>query len=348
MAISAAAIIAYATQPHKVNIPGISDEVRNRLEWTWGLGHNHLDEHLEGFADLQHLLTDDSLLVIPRSDIMRDVWTRNRTAKTGVPRSHIQRVYKGAKSFEYLILPIDASAPPRILLSDLPPHLVMCTTWGKIMKAWGQLIGTEFDAMRVSLVERSKAAVYGDRPALRLSDLDTLRRTHWTWSLVDYVPPSFLSEDSDQTMVAAEESSDSSSDSLDSDVGSSASCSRKPQCRVLPCELQQDPPTRLFPSAADDEDDEDDAMSMDSHITGIEDPDEFAKASLARGDYELDREWLRGIKSWAESTLGAGDGDEKMLLNEIKEVPREQARVAASLDLDKPDYLSKHRGRTAT
>ncbi|KAJ7105040.1 hypothetical protein C8R44DRAFT_887045 [Mycena epipterygia] len=110
-------------------------------------------------------------------------------------------------------------------------------------------------------------------------------------------------------MVAAEENSDSSSDSIDWDVGSSAgaSCPRKPNCRVLPCELQQDPPTQLFPSAANKDDAKDDVISSDSHITGVEDLEEFAKANLARGDYQSDRAWLRGIKSRAEGNLGAGD-----------------------------------------
>ena len=169
------------------------------------------------------------------------------------------------------------------------------------------------------------------------------------WTFIDDVPENFLSDDSDQTMVEAEGGSDSettessssssasgagSRHSMDWDMGSSASCEREPQRRLFPSELQQDP----FPSS-----DDDDAINCDSHITDVEDPDEFATASMARGDYETDRSWLKGIASWAEGASGVGD--EAVLLNDgqINEDPREQPRAATSLDLEKPDYLSKIR-----
>ncbi|KAJ7105027.1 hypothetical protein C8R44DRAFT_887032 [Mycena epipterygia] len=193
---------------------------------------DHLDEPLQAFIDPEQLLMDDSLLVIPKSDIIRDIGVRNRREKFGVPRSHIQRVVQGQQSFEYLTVHIDdaRAVPPRTIVADMPPHL----------------------------------------------------------AILEYVPPNFFSEDSDQKMVAAEENSDSSTDSIDWD-------------------FQQDPPTQLFPSAANKDDAKDDAISSDSHITGVEDLEEFAKANLTRRDYESDRAWLRGIKSWVEGTLGARD-----------------------------------------
>ncbi|KAJ7086975.1 hypothetical protein C8R44DRAFT_752384 [Mycena epipterygia] len=206
-AISATAIIAYATY-------------RSTLEWTWGLGHNHLDEH---FTDLEQTLTDDSLLVIPRSGIIRDIGARNCTAKFGVPRSHIQRMH-GHAANALLNLQL-------LFRCSIADHRFRSTTaFGDSHYLWqdyaslGQLTGNEFNVMRVGLLERSKAAVHsdGDKSALSLSDLEPLRLNHFTWSVVEHVLPSFLSEDSDQTMVAAEESSDWNSDSIDWDVGNSA------------------------------------------------------------------------------------------------------------------------------
>ncbi|KAJ7092147.1 hypothetical protein C8R44DRAFT_750264 [Mycena epipterygia] len=177
MAISAAAIIAYVTHDH-----------------TWGLGHNQLDEHLQALTFNGRLSPCN-----PKKRHYPRYGARNRREKFSVPQSHIQKVYKGNKSFEYLTVPID-------------------------------------DARAVHCSSGRKPIVHsdGDKPALSLWDLDALRRSHFTWSV----------------------------------------------CRVLLCELQRNPPTRLFPSAADEEDAEDDAISSDSHITGVEDPEEFANASL--------------------------------------------------------------------
>jgi hypothetical protein len=207
--------------------------------------------------------------------------------------------------------------------------------------------GEAYTAVRLSVVERAKSAIFHDRPALSLDDLDYMRIIHRTWSFGDYVPPAFLSEDSDQTMVAVEESSDSKSDSGFSsnmgakwEVGSSASCYHEPKRRLLPSELYPDAPTtdvRLFPS---ENGDADDAISSDSH-SGVEDSEEFSKANV---DHEMDT-WL---KYWAEETAEADTGE--LLLNDaqIEEDPKEQPRVAASLDLTKPDYLSRHKRRTTT
>ncbi|KAJ6530315.1 hypothetical protein B0H19DRAFT_1242660 [Mycena capillaripes] len=372
MAISAVSIITLATPPIKRDVPGIQVQVRDRLEWIWGLGHDRLDEHLQGFADPQSVLIDEALLVFPRNDIIREIWLRHGRTEFGVRRPPIQRarhpaiyvslelkfafqLYKGSKSFEYLVVPIDYNSPlpVRLMALEVPPHLALCTTSGKMMKAWGHLLGKDCDVLRASLAQRSAAATHDGRPALTKSELDIMQLTHRTWTRSDYVPPSFLSETSDQTMVEVEEEErpvpkqKSPSKTMEWEVGSSAS-RHEPKRRLLPTELHQDPANiRLFPSA-DGDDDDDDAISADSHISGVEDPDEFAKASAARGDYELDRRWLTGIKRWAKSTSGAGGDDSLLNDTQIKEDPREQPRAAASLDLDKPDYLLRQKKRTAT
>jgi hypothetical protein len=188
-----------------------------------------------------------------------------------------------------------------------------------------------------------------------------MKFTHRTWSWIEYVPPSFVSDASDETLVEVkEEESPVPKQKLSGgkDIDWAARSSRhEPKRRLLPSELQQpNPPTapvRMFPSVADDDDDEDededDAISVDSHISGVEDdPEEFAKASMARGDYEVDRKWLKGVKRWTVGTSGA-DADEALLIGpQIKEDLREQPRVVTSLDLEKPDYLSRRRTGTTT
>ncbi|KAF8215475.1 hypothetical protein K438DRAFT_2008759 [Mycena galopus ATCC 62051] len=354
MPISPVAIISFMTAGHQADTPGIGDVVRNRLEWTWGLGHNHLDEHLQAFADPEGVLMDNALLVMPHSDTIREIRSRNSRSKVGVRRPNIQKLYKGCTSFEYLVVPVDpASAlPARMLVSQLPPHLALATTAGKVMEAWGYLTGDDYMAARASVVERSKPAIPPDsRFMFGMQDFEIIQQIYRTWSFIDRVPPSFLSEDSDQTMVEIEESVDSESDSSGSsgmkwEVESSASCYHEPERRLLPSELHDDfqiVNIGLYPSV-DGEDD--DAISLDSHVSGADDPDEFLQASIAR-DYEVNRSWLQKMKSWAEDISGA-DSDETLLNDmQIEEGPKEQPRVATSLDLCRPDYLSR-KGRTAT
>ncbi|KAJ7218975.1 hypothetical protein B0H12DRAFT_326769 [Mycena haematopus] len=276
----------------------------------------------------------------------------------GVRQSHIHKLYNGRKTFEYLVLSTDApgAMPPRILTSEIPPHLALCTTFGKMLKAWGLLPRKDWDAKQVSVVERAKAVLHDGRPALGMWQLTLMDQVHrkWTWAV--YVPPSFLSADSDQTMVEPqEEHRDTKRKSTSSDVELDACSSdsrHEPKRRLLPSESHSAPPftVRLFPSVDSeaDEDDDDDTISNDSHISGVEgDPEEFAKASLARGDYEVDRKWLKGIRRWAKRASSA-DADETLFNDaQIKNDSRERPRDAASLDLGKPDYLLRHTSRMA-
>ncbi|KAF7340832.1 hypothetical protein MSAN_02112600 [Mycena sanguinolenta] len=298
MSIPSAAIIDLATPISRCDTPV---QVRNRLEWTWGLGYDHLDEHLQEFDDPQSLLTDETVLVFPHNDILQQLFSRNMTGKLGL--------YNGHKSFEYLVLPTDAASPlpPRIVTSELPPHLALCTTFGKMLKAWGKLPG--WDANLVSVVERAKAVPHTSRPPLemwQLTQMDNINRK-WTWG--DYVPPSFMSADSDQTMVEPEEEHPTAgnakrkSTSSNFQASSSSSGSRhEPKRRLLPSEFESPP---VFAVECDaDEDDDDDAISHDSYISGVEgDPEEFAKASVARGDYEVDPRWLKGDTALGKPSL---------------------------------------------
>jgi hypothetical protein len=148
-----------------------------------------------------------------------------------------------------------------------------------------------------------------------------------------------------------EEPRDTKRKSSDNNVGwELSSASRyEPKRRLLPSELQpQTAEVRLFPSADGAvESDEDEVISVDSHISGVEgDPEEFAKASHARGDYEVDRKWLKKIRRWAADTSGADAGEALFNDEQIKEDSREQPRDAMSLDLAKPDYVERWQRRT--
>ncbi|KAJ7077401.1 hypothetical protein B0H15DRAFT_861744 [Mycena belliarum] len=323
MAISAAEIIAYMTSPLEVDEPGITIQIRNRLEWTWGLGHTHLEEHLSEFTDPLHVFTDDSLFVIPSKDMIRDIHRRTFNMKFGARRPHIRQVYNGRTSFEYLVIAVDSQnpLPGRNVVSEVPPHIAVATTYGKVIQQWGYLTGDAYDAVCASLIER--CAIVFD-PPLSLRDISIMQGVYRRWSLVEYVPARFLSEDSDETMIEAEDSPDTksapsvSNNKVDWDVGSSASCEHEPRRRLLPHELEQD---------INDQPDEDDCAS------GVEESME--------ADSEEDRRWLEGITSWAEGTKAVRDEEMHFNDGQIQEDPREKPRAATTVDLDKPDYLTR-------
>ncbi|KAJ7919363.1 hypothetical protein B0H13DRAFT_1989521 [Mycena leptocephala] len=260
-----------------------------------------------GSFDTHSIFTDNALLVFPHNDIIRDCIM--------------------AALLRILVVPIDPASPhsARLLTSEVPPHLALCTTSGKIMKAWGRIPAKECATLRASLIER--ATVDHARPPLSIWELDLMKFTHRIWSWIEYVPPSFVSDASDETLVEQKLSGGK-------DIDWAARSSRhEPKRRLLPAAESPHAPVRI----------------VDSHISGVEDnPEEFAKASMARGDYEVDRKWLKGVKRWTVGTSGA-DADEALLIGpQIKDDLREQPRVVTSLDLEKPDYLSRRRTGTTT
>ncbi|KAJ7228218.1 hypothetical protein GGX14DRAFT_611750 [Mycena pura] len=112
---------------------------------------------------------------------------------------------------------------------------------------------------------------------------------------------------------------------------------RRAERRLLPHELEQDPVfEKILPVIRAHHDD--DTISCDSHITGVE---EYAKANVARGDYKPMRTWLKGMRRWAQSASEVVEDQVPVNDEQIEEAySREQPRVVTSLDLDKPDYLS--------
>ncbi|KAJ6456607.1 hypothetical protein C8R47DRAFT_1165158 [Mycena vitilis] len=340
MSISSACLLTLATPANKVDTPGIRGQIRDRLEWTWGLGHGRLDEHLREFSDPHRVFMNDSLLVFPPIDTIQKMSSRGAKRKSGVRRAHIQKLYEGCTSFQYLVVSVDpcSDVPMHTLESNVPPHLALCTTSSKIMRAWYHLKYRDYIAIRLSLVERIQAAPLPDPLRICVSHLNTMQSAHSSRVLIEYVPPSFLSENSDQAEVveSARSLSDSGfSSNMAWEVGSSASSYHEPKRRLLPSERQADFPNHMLPSADGLHDDDDDAMSEDSHVPSGEDADE-GRARAAPRDDEADLAWSKVISQWAK---GASDADAETLNDtQIKADSRERPRFAASLDLAKPTY----------
>ncbi|KAJ7611743.1 hypothetical protein FB45DRAFT_1037384 [Roridomyces roridus] len=154
-------------------------------------------------------------------------------------------------------------------------------------------------------IQRQDGASTGLKPVLtNRSIFSDLEFTHKTWANRS-VPRRFLGLDEDSDEESDEESRSS---------------------------------TTEWEAPAED----DDAISWDSHITGVE-PEQLAQASIARGDYPPDEAWLEGVENWVESTAGVAENDDLVSTQPIVDDSDELPRVASSLDLAKPDFLRLHR-----
>ncbi|KAJ6630269.1 hypothetical protein B0H10DRAFT_2207954 [Mycena sp. CBHHK59/15] len=320
--IPATALAAPAHALGDTDTPSITHEARYSLEWSWALEYGTLDAYLGGFTDSHtHVLRDDNLLLVPHPDIVRKAWVRTCLADPKVPNEPIENMYAGSTSFDYAVLPVDPSNP-------IP------------LRRWRELIGSDFNAVLRSLVALAEASDFAEStlmPVLRT--FNHIIFIQQTWTCGAYVPPSFRG-------LKKETSSPESKDKgytyiLSRSVASSV---HEPQRRLLPCEGGAPDPDvpqiRMFPDAnTADSDDDGDTISWDSHIPGADEPEEYAKASIARGDYAADGKWLKRMSNWVEGT--SGSDDEQQLVNDAQiEVDlKEQPRPATSLDLNKPDYL---------
>ncbi|KAJ6630284.1 hypothetical protein B0H10DRAFT_1983909 [Mycena sp. CBHHK59/15] len=293
-------------------------------------------------ADPTRILTDDDIFLVPHPSIVRKTWERAVVADPMVPNEPTENMYEGSTSFDYVVLPVDPSnpIPLRIFTSVIPPHLVICSTARKLGQRWADLTGYEFDAMLRSLAALARASDFADStPMPSFKTLDDIMWIHQTWTCGIYVPRSFKfpgvepespcleSEDKGYAYVVVKNF-------------------HEPQRRLLPCEGGAPDPDvpqiRMFPSASSAvSDDGDGTLSWDSHIPDADEPEEYAKASIARGDCAADAKWLKRMSIWVERT--SGSDDEQLLVNDAQiEVDlKEQPRPATSLDLNKPDYLTR-------
>ncbi|KAJ7700813.1 hypothetical protein B0H17DRAFT_1327837 [Mycena rosella] len=340
-----------ATKPVSVEL------IRSRLEWSWGLEYGTLDEHVQRFCAFSDLMTepvlaenskdpadphltdimmDDTFILVANGDLVRKLYfvASNLSESYRESRIAIQDFYEGAKIFEYLVLPVDPATKiaPRLLLSPVPPHLTISISVDKLLKRWGYS-SFKFDAAAKSLIKFSEASPPTN--ATFLPDLDTfvhLRCTHERWAMC-YIAARFFGEDSEM-----EEASDGAQSSTMEWEVQTISNFDEPCRRMLPHEFEQEPVVKIRQALVYNEEDE--AISCDSHITGAEDSEEYLKASIARADY-ADPSWLTWVENWAEGAERVDD--DEMLLNDeqIEEDSKEGPRVATSLDLTKPDYLSK-------
>ncbi|KAJ7118996.1 hypothetical protein C8R44DRAFT_737841 [Mycena epipterygia] len=321
--------------------PPLVDEIRCRLEWAWGLKYQSLDQHLCRFADphLVDILGDDNSILIPHSDDLSKIFSESALSCTfSRPHTMIQELYEGRKSFEYLVLPVDPSSEvaPRVLISSIPPHLTIGLSVDKILKRCGYT-QAKYKAFRdslVQLVEASPPAGATFKP--NNSTFIALRYVHESWASC-YVPPRFLGlDDSDEDL----ESDDLGSSTMECPWEANYN---EPCRRLLPHELEQEPVIHMRLPSANDE--ADDAISYDSYVSGV---DDSAKECRAREDDGEDHAWLTGMRSWAQSASGIIDGQVLSNDGQIEEDLKEKPRVATSLDLEKPDYLSRHKIQGAT
>ncbi|KAJ7611753.1 hypothetical protein FB45DRAFT_940911 [Roridomyces roridus] len=340
MSIPAACILEAAGRAWGSQNPVSDDRMRNKFEWAWGLERGTFDHHVSSFVDaeLLDIFLDENLVLVAERDLIKDIYRGIGTQPWSFcskKRVMIQKVYNDRESFEYLVLPVDPcnGVALRTIISPIPPHLILSYTTDKILRRAGNY-GRWHSSLVDSLERAPESGVIFELNPGVFSDLQFM---HKRWALTS-VPPRFLGL---EVIGSWEHPMLDSEDDSDKETGSSTmewdpTFSDEPQRRLREDELQQDP-VIVWPRAAED----DDAISWDSHITGVEDPDEYAKASMARGDYSEDQAWLKGVENWADNASVVDD--ERVLLNDadieaVKDYHEEQSRAASSVDLEKPDY----------
>ncbi|KAJ7700807.1 hypothetical protein B0H17DRAFT_212223 [Mycena rosella] len=332
-------------------IPSSMSLQRDQLEWSWGLEYGTLDEHLQlqlhKFCDpeLADLLMDVNFILVPHSDVVWKIYLiasempRSRSRTSAEVPYVAQDLYQyESATFEYLVLSMNPSSKiaPRVLLSSIPPHLTISLSVDKIFRRGGyqaRFLAIYKSCVQLTTTSPPPGATF--TPTVRT--FRDLQYIHERWAIC-CVPAPFRGEEEEELSVYAE----SSVSEWIEWVVRTPSDIDEPARRLHSHELKQ-PPVVKIPQRRpdDDDDDDDDSMNGDSHITGVEDPEEFAKASVARGDCEKGRTWLTRVESWAQGAECVDD--DGMLVNDgqIEVDSNEGPRVATSLDLTKPDYLSK-------
>ncbi|KAJ7765759.1 hypothetical protein B0H16DRAFT_1524293 [Mycena metata] len=329
--------------------PASLDDIHCRLEWTWGLEYGALNEHLQSFnsdRQLADILANKDLMVLTDWETIGKMSLHlSHSPKTiSGSRIMIQDVYDRC-SFEYLVLPVDPSSgiAPQLLISSVPPHVTVAPSVDHLLKRWGYEQDL-FDAACKSIMQHVAAnPPAGATFQPNFHTFTDLRYLHERWATRS-VPSQFrgLEGSDDDVEEAVLMNSDEGSSTLEWEVATLPSEEEEPRRRLLPHELAADLVVK-FRTLVRVADDGDEVISCDSYITGHEGrPEEFSKASMARATSdEKDAAWEQGIKSWVQGTSVVDD--ERMLLNDdqIEEDPKEQPRVAATLDLEKPDYLAR-------
>ncbi|KAK7039329.1 hypothetical protein R3P38DRAFT_474329 [Favolaschia claudopus] len=162
------------------NTPGIENKIHKRLEWTWGLLPGTLAAHLKQFrifragsrlylpqetssGNSDRYLMDEGVVLFPRTRILSEAascWTRDSVES---PPERVDEAYDKHCSFNtYLAVSLDDMSPtlsrPHRYISDLPLHLIVLTTYAKLLRCWGDLQPSERTAKWLSLVRRAHAS----------------------------------------------------------------------------------------------------------------------------------------------------------------------------------------------
>lgn len=245
------------------------------------------------------------------------------------------QLYKGAKSFEYLVVPVDpdSTTPVRVLTLQVPPHVVYCTTLGKMAREYGSMTHTTWHSHKDSLIERVEAAMQPESGhGLTIYMLSHMQRVHLKepWWPSHPPPPKHCGQTKAPETTALKRKSANMERDADA-LGSR----HKPKRRRLQADEDDD-------EDQDDDDDDDDSVASDTHV------------DLIGGDGKeltvLDREWLESIQWWAAGTSGADTTDET-LLND-GQIPAEEegwlalehTRKIEDLDLNTPDFFERFEG----
>ncbi|KAF7293056.1 hypothetical protein MIND_01205000 [Mycena indigotica] len=296
---------------------------KNGLEWSWGLEHKKLNEHLQLFAAAEdmELLTDERVYVSPHTTDIRRIYFGKRPLRT-LDFPNITTLYAGAQKFRYFVIPFDPSSSilPRRVELKTPPHIVLIRSTAKLMRAYHGAPMLH-DPIGSALADRIREATEHDRFPLGAGTLQFMRSLYWRFTHMNHVHPSFRSNHSDDERVV--EATPAPAFALIRPtskplpiLGGKITFGPEPQRRVTASELGQD-----FNEPVDTIEAEEDS--------GSEAEDNSSPT------------WARDVEKWAQTTEQAAERDEKMLINDINSDWQEGTRTVTSVDLAMPDYLTR-------
>ncbi|KAF7315843.1 PCI domain-containing protein [Mycena indigotica] len=319
MATKVASLLANSLELFVERGQNLLEEVRTRLEWSWGLEYEGLEEHLQQFPDNCELLTDEQLIVLPhRYNLWKLSIRASAASKSLQRRPHISQTYKGTSSFNYFVIPLDPASPvmPRRIQLTTPPHIIVIYAAAKLSRAYhGEPIRD--DPIGRELLERVLQFDEEDPFQFDNFSIGVTRQLYRTWTNRDPVAPTFKSGQSDATLVEERPVIHvPSAENLKSKQPPTVEVYLEPERRVTAHELMHDFNGEEGSSDSDIEDDSDPLWEMD-------------------------------VEQWASTALHVGERDEKVLINEVLPDALERTRTFASIDLSQPAYLKHGKRRRA-
>ncbi|KAJ7230470.1 hypothetical protein GGX14DRAFT_583398 [Mycena pura] len=321
-------IVNAAVPPHKQGTPGIFKETQTRLEWAWGLEYGTLEDHLYSYSDpaLEAVLKDDKYVLAFHPNVTSRMFAHSDT-KWDIKRPFVQELYHGAASFDYVVLHVNPAAaiPPWVLVSAVPPHLTVCTSAAKLQKhGWNVAPTTKRRHLEALFYLPITFTPSDAIPIPKPFALFQLEYVYSAWKRT-FVPPNFCAGLPVPVAPVVKEEKDWEWKTM----------KFSSSCDTPPGRIEDNP--SVYDLMEED-------MSNDSYISGADNPEDYAKASLARDGYLSNGRWLKGMKRWVQSLAHGPTGDDMMVDDNdaiLQGYSKEQACAVASLDLGKPDYLSR-------